>query len=51
MSRSFGMDTRPSSTDWAVIVRGPSKAEVLAHTAKIHTYASTLKRPGREKRM
>lgn len=51
MSRSFGMDTRPPSTDWAVIVRGPSKAEVLAHTAKIHTHASTLKRPGREKRM
>lgn len=36
MTRSFGMDTHPSSTVWAEIARGPSKTEVRAHVKKIH---------------
>jgi hypothetical protein len=39
MSRSFGIDTRPTSIRWVDIIRGPSKAEVLAHIAKIHRLA------------
>lgn len=38
MTRSFGMDTRPSSTVWADIVRGPTKAEVRAHVEKIRRW-------------
>ncbi len=38
MKRSFGMDTRPSSTVWAEIVRGPTKAEVCAHVEKIRNW-------------
>ena len=33
--RDFGMDTRPTSTRWSDIARGPSKADVLAHLAKL----------------
>jgi hypothetical protein len=38
MARSFGVDTRPTSNRWADIVRGPTKAEVLAHVAKLANF-------------
>ena len=33
--QDFGMDTRPTSTRWSDIARSPSKADVLAHLAKL----------------
>jgi hypothetical protein len=33
--QDFGMDCRPTSTRWSDIARGPSKADVLAHIAKL----------------
>ena len=39
MLRSFGIDTRPPSNRWNDVVRGPSKADVLAHIAKIARFA------------
>ena len=36
--QNFGMDTHPKSTRWSDIARGPSKAEVLAHLAKLSRF-------------
>ena len=37
---SFGIDTRPASSRWSEIMRGPSKAEVSAHVAKLASFAA-----------
>jgi hypothetical protein len=41
MLRSFGIDTKPPSNRWSEIIRGPSKADVLAHVEKLARFAKT----------
>jgi hypothetical protein len=36
--QDFGMNCRPPSTRWSDLVRGPSKADVLAHVAKLYRF-------------
>ena len=35
-SENFGMDSRPASNRWSDVARGPSKADVIAHIAKLN---------------
>ena len=41
--QDFGMDCRPTSTRWSVIARWPSKADVLAHIAKLNRFMPRTK--------
>lgn len=41
--QNFGMDCRPASTRWSDIARGPSKADVLAHIAKLNRLMAPTK--------
>ena len=41
--QDFGMDCRPTSSRWSDIARGPSKAEVLAHIAKLNRFMPRAK--------
>lgn len=41
--QNFGMDTRPTSTRWSDIARGPSKSDVLAHIAKLNRLMAPTK--------
>ena len=41
--RDFGMDCRQTSTRWSDVVRGPSKADVLAHIAKLNRFIPLAK--------
>ena len=41
--QDFGMDCRATSTRWSDIARGPSKAEVLAHIAKLNRFMPRAK--------
>ena len=38
MHRSFGMNSRPRSMNWADIIRGPSRAQVRRHIKKCANY-------------
>lgn len=38
MHNSFGMETAPRSLRWNDLVKGPSVADVRAHTLKIGRY-------------
>ena len=38
MHRSFGMETRNTSTRWDEVRQGPSREEVMAHTRKLGSY-------------
>ena len=41
--QDFGMDCRPTSTRWSDIARGPSKAKVIAHIAKLNRFIAPTK--------
>lgn len=41
--QNFGMDSRPTSTRWSDIARGPSKADVIAHLAKLNRLMAPTK--------
>ena len=43
MAHSFGMDTKPTSNNWADISRGPTLREVRDHVAKLHELAKSAK--------
>jgi hypothetical protein len=43
MLRTFGMQSRPASMLWADIVRGPTRAEVAAHVARLVRFARNPK--------
>jgi hypothetical protein len=42
MHRSFGMETRNTSTSWDQVRRGPSREDVIAHTRKLGLYHSLI---------
>lgn len=43
MARTFGMNARQASTRWADVMRGPSRAEVSAHVARLAYYSRNPK--------
>jgi hypothetical protein len=43
MHSSFGIDRRPTTTQWKEIVRGPTAAEVRAHIKKLANFLEPLK--------
>ncbi|MGQ7793200.1 hypothetical protein ACUN0C_12385 [Faunimonas sp. B44] len=42
MHASFGIETASGSTRWADVLRGPSRAEVLAHVRKLANYPALM---------
>jgi hypothetical protein len=43
MHRSFGIETRPTSTEWKDILKGPAIRDVRDHLRKIHNYSKLTK--------